>query len=80
MKGLSVQIKEDGVWLIFESSSGKDRAGQCRDHRAGSPPSVAEAIREWIEDQLGEVDAVALTYLRHQPICQLVVGSFDKSI
>ena len=23
MKGLTVQVKEDGVWLVFEASSGK---------------------------------------------------------
>ena len=51
MKGLSVEVKEDGVWLRFNSSSGKTAFVNAETIAQVGPPSVAEAIREWIEDQ-----------------------------
>ena len=52
MKGLSVEVREDGVWLRFDSSSGKSAIVNAEAIAEGSPPIAAEAIREWIEDQL----------------------------
>ena len=52
MKGLSLQVNNDGVWLRFESSSGKIALVNAETLAEVRPPSVAEAIREWIEDQL----------------------------
>jgi|SoiMetStandDraft_5_1073268.scaffolds.fasta_scaffold428147_1 hypothetical protein len=52
MKGLTVQVKEDGVWLVFESSSGKTAIVNVETIAQVRPPSAAEALREWIEDQL----------------------------
>ena len=51
MNGLSVQVKEDGVWLLFESSGGKSAIVNAEAIAEGRPPIAAEAIREWIEDQ-----------------------------
>jgi hypothetical protein len=51
MNGLSVQVKEDGVWLLFESSGGKSAIVNAGAIAEGRPPKAAEAIREWIEDQ-----------------------------
>ena len=51
MKGLTVQVREDGVWLVFESSSGKSTIVRAEAIAEGRPPIAAEAIREWIEDQ-----------------------------
>jgi hypothetical protein len=52
MKGLSVQVKEDGVWLRFESSGGKIALVNVETIAQICPPSVAEALREWMQDQL----------------------------
>ena len=52
MKGLSVQVNEDGVWLVFESSSGKGAIVNAETIAEDRPPIAAEAIREWIQDQL----------------------------
>ena len=52
MRGLSVQVNEDGVWLVFESSSGKKALVKVETIAQIRPPSVAETIREWIDDQL----------------------------
>ena len=49
MTGLSVQVKEDGVWLVFESSSGNAAIVNAETIAQVRPPIVAEAIREWIE-------------------------------
>ena len=51
MNGLSVQVKEDGVWLLFESSGGKSAIVNAEAIAEGRPPIAAEGIREWIEDQ-----------------------------
>ncbi len=51
MKGLSVEVKEDGVWLRFDSSSGKSAIVAAETIAETLPPIAAETIREWIEDQ-----------------------------
>ena len=51
MKGLSVEVKEDGVWLHFDSSRGKSAIVNAEAIAEGRPPIAAAAIREWIEDQ-----------------------------
>jgi len=51
MTKLSVQVKEDGLWLHFESSGGKSTIVNAEAIAEGRPPIAAEAIREWIEDQ-----------------------------
>jgi len=52
MKGLSVHVKEDGVYLLFESSSGQTALVNAETIAEVRPPIAAEAIREWIDDQL----------------------------
>ena len=52
MTGLSVQVNEDGVWLVFESSGGKKAFVNAETIAEVRPPIAAEAIREWIDDQL----------------------------
>ena len=52
MIGLSVQVKEDGVWLLFESSGGKSAIVNAEAIAEDRPPIAAAAIREWIQDQL----------------------------
>jgi hypothetical protein len=56
MKGLSIDVKEDGVRLRFESTSGKTAIVNAETIAQVRPPSVAEAIRDWIEDQLDGVE------------------------
>ena len=50
MKGLSVQVSDDTVWLRFDSSSGKTALINAETVAQVRPPSEAEAIRDWIED------------------------------
>ena len=52
MKGLTVQVNEDGVWLVFKSSTGKTAIVNVETIAQIRPPSVAEALREWMKDQL----------------------------
>ena len=52
MKGLSVHVKEDGVYLLFESSSGQTALVNAETIAEVRAPIAAEAIREWIDDQL----------------------------
>ena len=51
MKGLSIQVREDGVWLVFESSTGKRALVNAETIAEGRGPVTREAILDWIEDQ-----------------------------
>jgi hypothetical protein len=53
MKGLTVQVREDGVWLFFEASTGKTALINAEDIAEGRGPVTREAILDWIEDQRG---------------------------
>ena len=61
MKGLSVQVKEDGVWLVFESSSGKRALVNAETIAEGRGPVTREAILDWIEDQRGRDPETGIT-------------------
>jgi len=51
MRGVSVQVKEDGVWLFFEASTGKTALVNAETVAEGRGPVAREAILDWIEDQ-----------------------------
>ena len=51
MKGLSVHVSEDAVWLFFEASTGKTARINAEDIAEGRGPDTREAIQDWIEDQ-----------------------------
>jgi hypothetical protein len=55
MKGLFVQVSGDGVWLRFDSSSGKTALINVETIAQIRPPSVAEALQDWIVDRKKEL-------------------------
>ena len=61
MTGLFVQVKEDGVWLVFESSTGKRALVNAETIAEGRGPVTREAILDWIEDQRGRDPETGIT-------------------
>lgn len=51
MKGLSVHVSEDAVWLFFEASTGKTARINAETVAEGQGPVTREAVLDWIEDQ-----------------------------
>jgi hypothetical protein len=51
MKGLNVNVSEDGVFLLFEASTGKTALINAETIADGRGPVTREAILDWMEDQ-----------------------------